>query len=58
MALVRTSAVPNYFDEMLKYIRDIRASERRVYLRCESLQANKKQNPAVTRGFSVGYEYY
>ena len=27
------SAAPDYFDEMLERIRDIRASERRVYLR-------------------------
>ncbi|OSD63312.1 hydroxyacid dehydrogenase [Salmonella enterica subsp. enterica serovar Rough O:d:1,7] len=30
---VGTSAVPDYFDEMLERIRDIRASERRGYLR-------------------------
>ncbi|CUZ62099.1 hydroxyacid dehydrogenase [Serratia marcescens] len=30
---VGSSAVPDYFDEMLERIRDIRASERRVYLR-------------------------
>lgn len=30
---VGSSVVPDYFDEMLERIRDIRASERRVYLR-------------------------
>lgn len=31
------SAVPGYFDEMLERIRDIRASERRVYLRVKDI---------------------
>ncbi|EGR1086871.1 RhuM family protein [Vibrio cholerae] len=31
------SAVPDYFDEMLERIRDIRASERRVYLRVKDI---------------------
>jgi len=31
------SAVPDYFDEMLARIRDIRASERRVYLRVKEI---------------------
>ncbi|WP_038914862.1 virulence RhuM family protein [Dickeya zeae] len=31
------SAVPDYFDEMLERIRDIRASERRVYLRVKEI---------------------
>ncbi len=31
------SAVPDYFDEMLEHIRDIRASERRVYLRVKEI---------------------
>lgn len=31
------SAVPDYFDEMLERIRDIRASERRVYLRVRDI---------------------
>ncbi len=34
-----TSAVPDYFDEMLARIRDIRASERRVYLRVREIFA-------------------
>lgn len=36
---VGTSAVPDYFDEMLDRIRDIRASERRVYLRVREIFA-------------------
>ncbi|MCZ7833993.1 virulence RhuM family protein [Atlantibacter hermannii] len=36
---VGTSAVPDYFDEMLERIRDIRASERRVYLRVREIFA-------------------
>ena len=31
------SAVPDYFDEMLARIRDIRSSERRMYLRVKEL---------------------
>lgn len=34
---VGPSAVPDYFDEMLERIRDIRASERRVYLRVKEI---------------------
>jgi len=34
---VGSSAVPDYFDEMLERIRDIRASERRVYLRVKDI---------------------
>lgn len=34
---VAGSAVPDYFDEMLARIRDIRASERRVYLRVKEI---------------------
>lgn len=34
---VGTSAVPDYFDEMLERIRDIRASERRMYLRVKEI---------------------
>ncbi|EGR0231661.1 virulence RhuM family protein [Vibrio vulnificus] len=34
---VSHSAVPDYFDEMLERIRDIRASERRVYLRVKEI---------------------
>ena len=36
---VGTSAVPDYFSEMLERIRDIRASERRVYLRVREIFA-------------------
>lgn len=34
---VARSAVPDYFDEMLERIRDIRASERRMYLRVKEI---------------------
>ena len=34
---VGASAVPDYFDELLERIRDIRASERRVYLRVKDI---------------------
>lgn len=34
---IGTSSVPDYFDEMLERIRDIRASERRVYLRVREI---------------------
>lgn len=36
---VGSSAVPDYFDEMLERIRDIRASERRVFLRVREIFA-------------------
>lgn len=36
---VGSSTVPDYFDEMLERIRDIRASERRVYLRVREVFA-------------------
>jgi len=36
---VGSSSVPDYFDEMLERIRDIRASERRVYLRLREIFA-------------------
>lgn len=36
---IGSSAVPDYFDEMLEHIRDIRASERRVYLRVREIFA-------------------
>lgn len=36
---VGASTVPDYFDEMLERIRDIRASERRVYLRVREIFA-------------------
>lgn len=57
MALVQPSAVPIYFDEMLKYIRDTIAQRMASLSEGESLQAIKKQNPAVKRGFSGGYEF-
>ena len=34
---VGSSAIPDYFDEMLERIRDIRASERRMYLRVKDI---------------------
>ncbi len=36
---VANSVVPDYFDEMIERIRDIRASERRVYLRVKEIFA-------------------
>ena len=36
---VKDSAVPDYFDELLERIRDIRASERRMYLRVREVFA-------------------
>jgi hypothetical protein len=36
---VKDAAVPDYFDEMLSRIRDIRASERRMYLRVREIFA-------------------
>ncbi len=36
---VKGSAVPDYFDELLERIRDIRASERRMYLRVREIFA-------------------
>ncbi|SPD72600.1 Virulence protein-like protein [uncultured Desulfobacterium sp.] len=36
---VKDSEVPDYFDEMLERIRDIRASERRMYLRVKEIFA-------------------
>lgn len=36
---VKGSAVPDYFDEMLERIRDIRTSERRMYLRVKEIFA-------------------
>jgi hypothetical protein len=37
--LVKGSSIPDYFDEMLARIRDIRASERRMYLRVKEIFA-------------------
>lgn len=54
---VKGSAVPDYFDEMLARIRDIRASERRMYLRVREIFAMATDyEPAwneTTRFFSV-----
>jgi len=36
---VEGSGVPDYFDELLERIRDIRASERRMYLRVEEIDS-------------------
>ena len=36
---VKNSAIPDYFDEMLARIRDIRSSERRMYLRVKEIFA-------------------
>jgi hypothetical protein len=36
---VKSSAVPDYFDEVLARIRDIRSSERRMYLRVKEILA-------------------
>ncbi|MBT5231462.1 MAG: virulence RhuM family protein [Methylococcales bacterium] len=51
---VGDSAVPDYFDEMLERIRDIRASERRVYLRVKdifTIAADYQQNNKDTTRF-------
>jgi hypothetical protein len=48
------SAVPDYFDEMLERIRDIRASERRVYLRVKeifTMAADYEPSNQVTNRF-------
>lgn len=54
---VAGSAVPDYFDEMLERIRDIRASERRMYLRVKEIFAMAGDYdpswPETTRFFSV-----
>ncbi|MFY9149601.1 MAG: virulence RhuM family protein [Smithellaceae bacterium] len=54
---VKGSAVPDYFDEMLERIRDIRASERRMYLRVReifSMAADYEPNwNETTKFFSV-----
>ncbi len=34
---IKDSSIPDYFDEMLECIRDIRASERRMYLRVKEI---------------------
>ncbi len=54
---VAGSAVPDYFDEMLERIRDIRASERRMYLRVREIFAMaadyEPSLPETTKFFSV-----
>ncbi len=54
---VKGSAVPDYFDEMLARIRDIRASERRVYQRVKEIFAMAADYapswPETTKFFSV-----
>ncbi len=54
---VKDSAVPDYFDEMLERIRDIRASERRMYLRVREIFAMAADYepswPETTKFFSV-----
>ena len=46
---VEGSAVPGYFDEMLARIRDIRASERRMYLRVREIFAMAGDNDPSQR---------
>lgn len=54
---VKGSAVPDYFDEMLERIRDIRASERRMYLRVREIFAMAADYepswPETTKFFSI-----
>ncbi|MBU2548568.1 MAG: virulence RhuM family protein [Proteobacteria bacterium] len=54
---VAGSGVPDYFDEMLERIRDIRASERRMYLRVKEIFAMAADYepswPETTRFFSI-----
>jgi len=54
---VAGSAVPDYFDEMLERIRDIRASERRMYLRVKEIFAMAGDYdpswPETTKFFSI-----
>lgn len=54
---VAGSAVPDYFDEMLERIRDIRASERRMYLRVKEIFTMASDYdpswPETTKFFSV-----
>ena len=54
---VAGSPVPDYFDEMLERIRDIRASERRMYLRVKEIFAMAGDYdpswPETTKFFSV-----
>lgn len=54
---VKNSMIPDYYDEMLERIRDIRASERRMYLRVREIFAIAADyNPTwseTTRFFSI-----
>ncbi len=54
---VKNSMIPDYFDEMLERIRDIRASERRMYLRVREIFAMAADyNPTwseTSRFFSI-----
>lgn len=54
---VAGSSVPDYFDEMLERIRDIRASERRMYLRVKEIFAMAGDYdpswPETTKFFSI-----
>ena len=54
---VAGSEVPDYFDEMLERIRDIRASERRMYLRVREIFAMaadyEPSLPETTKFFSI-----
>jgi hypothetical protein len=54
---VRGSAAPDYFDELLERIREIRASERRMYLRVREIFAlaadYEPSDPECTRFFQI-----
>jgi hypothetical protein len=52
---VEGSGVPDYFDELLKRIRDIRASERRMYLRVKEIFALAADYGATQK--STGYAW-
>ncbi len=47
---VEGSGVPDYFDELLERIRDIRASERRIYLRVKEIFALAADYDLVQKG--------
>ena len=55
--LVKGSAIPDYFDEMLACIRDIRFSERRMYMRVKEIFAmSEDYDPSwkeTTKFFSI-----
>ena len=50
------SAVPDYFDEMLERIRDIRASERRVYLRVTDIFAMASDYKVSTKETTLFFQ--